>query len=141
MAWIKRDDQDHTAYLVTVTWSRTGHGGLSDSPRSINIVLEPKSQKRNLVQWSIHEVVIHSKLGGGIEFKVITTFSSVRRPSKCTYCPLQGLAYNSVSLKNASAFCFRMESLESWAGGFISSHTQTQAKKLMLFTSVLWGFN
>lgn len=75
--------------------------------------------------------------GRGIEFKVITTFSSVRRPSKCTYCPLQGLAYNSMSLKNASAFCFRMESLESWAGGFISSHTQTQAKKLMLFTSVL----
>lgn len=65
MAWIKRDDQDHTAYLVTVTWSRTGHGGLSDSPRSVNIVLEPKSQKRNLVQWSIHEVVIHSKSGGG----------------------------------------------------------------------------
>lgn len=63
VARIKIDDQGHTAYLVEVMWSRTGHGGLHDSPGSIDIVFEPKSQKRNLVQWNTHEAFIHVKLG------------------------------------------------------------------------------
>lgn len=63
VARIKINDQHLETYLVAVLWHRTRHRGLCDSPNSVNIKLEPKSQKRNLIQWSTHEAFIHGKLG------------------------------------------------------------------------------
>lgn len=105
------------------------------------LCLSQKSQKRNFVGWSIYETFIHRKsqdrFQGHYYFSIHVQSVEVYKMASSG----SGTQF-SESFKNASTFFF-FQNGKSWITGsrFISNHAQTQAKWLILFTSVLRGFN
>lgn len=137
---IKKKKSRSCSLFSSSNMPRAGHWGLRDSPTRISIVLEPKKVTKETLFDDVY-IKLSSITSHRIDIQGHYYFSIWVKSFKVHTLASSGPGIQFSVIQEWINIVFRMESLELQAPGFISNHAQTQAKWLILFTSVLWWFS